>query len=212
MTLRSLRALSISLLLLTLLLVACAGDALPTLAPTAEPPPESPTATAIPAAPLPPPAIITVPAGASGSAAFNLPVTGLSADDLIAGGTSPQVVIQSGVGGTIPPEVQRLLDDLDSGAILLNSSPAGPDGQSVDYAYRDLNQDGVRDLVVIVVAEPAGQAGSAATELEGEPVQAFGIHLDALVQSLSADPNAPLVRSAFVYTLSQEELDRLDNQ
>jgi hypothetical protein len=67
----------------------------------------------------------------------------------------------------------------------------------------------VRDLVVIVVAEPAG---SAATELEGEPVQAFGINLDELVQSLNEDPYAPLVRSAFVYTLSQDELDQLDDQ
>ena len=119
MTLRPLPTLNISLLLLvSLLLVACADEALPTLVPTAEPLPDPPPATAIPAAPLPPPAIITVPAGESGSAAFNLPATGLS----------PQVVIQSGVGDAIPPEVQRLLDDMASGAILLNSSPAGPDG------------------------------------------------------------------------------------
>jgi len=208
MIFRPRRSLSISLLLLvSLLLAACAGDALPTLAPTAEPPPDPPPATAIPAAPLPPPAIITVPAGASGSAAIDLPADGLLSD-----GTSAELIIQSGVGAAIPPEVQRLLDDMASGAIMLNSSPAGPDGQSVDYAYRDLNQDGVRDLVVIVVAEAAGAGGSNTTELEGEPVQAFGINLDELVQSLNQDPYAPLVRSAFVYTLSQDELDQLDDQ
>ena len=202
MTLRPRHTLSIYLLLVGLLLVACAGDALPTLAPTAEPPPEPPPATAIPAAPLPPPAIITVPAGESGSAAINLP----------AGVTSPQVVIQGGVGGAIPPEVQRLLDDLASGAIMLNSSPAGPNGQSLDYAYRDLNQDGVRDLVVIVVAEPAGAATSNTTEQNGEPAQAYGINLDALVQSLSEDPNSPMLRSAFIYPLSQEELESIGEQ
>ena len=208
MTLRPRRTLFICLLIpVSLLLAACAEEALPTLAPTAEPPPDPPPATAIPAATLPPPAIITVPAGAFGSAALELPANGISAD-----GVSPQVVIQSGPGAVIPPEVQRLLDDLASGAILLNSSPAGPDGQSVDYAYRDLNQDGVRDLVVIVVAEAAGQPGSSTTELGGEPVQAFGINLDALVQSISGDPSAPLLRGAFVYTLSQEELERLAKQ
>ena len=207
MTLRPPRTLAISLLLVSLLLVACAGEALPTLVPTAEPPPDPPPTAAAPAAPLPPPAIITVPAGAFGSAAFELPANGLSA-----AGLSPQVVIQSGTEGAIPPEVQRLLDDLASGAILLNSSPAGPDGQSVDYAYRDLNQDGVRDLVVFVVAEAAGQAGSSQTELEGEPVQAFGINLDALVQSISQDPSAPVLRSAFIYPLSQDELERVGRQ
>jgi len=197
----------ITVLLLTalaaILLAGCAQEEpppLPTLAPTAAPPPATP----IPLQPtLPPPPIITLPAAAGGSTAITLP----------AGDSSSQVVIQTNTaGGDIPAEVQRLLDDLASGALLLNSSPAGQGGEPVKYAYRDLNGDGVRDLVVIVVAEPAAQGGAAASQPAAEPVQAIGINLDELVASISQNPEAPLIRSAFVYTLSQEELEELNQQ
>ncbi len=194
-------------LLATILLTACAGDALPTMVATVEPPP-APVLPAEPTAiPPPPPAIITLPAPASGSAPGGAVIT------LPSGDSSSQVVIQTGAPGTaIPAEVQQLLDDLASGAILLNSSPAGQDGEPVNYAYRDINRDGTRDLVIIVVAEPAAQSPPAAEEPAAEPVQAIGINLDALVASINANPDAPLVRSAFVYTVSQEELERLDDQ
>jgi hypothetical protein len=186
------------------LLVACAGgDAagpLPTLVATAEPPPPTPVPAEAPGEPLPP-AIITMPDDGSSNAAITLP----------AGDASSQVVIHSGApGAAIPAEVQWLLDDLASGAVLLNTSPSGPDGQPVNYAYQDINRDGTRDLVVIVVAEAVGQ--DQAAEADSESLQAIGINLDALVASISADPDAPLVRSAFVYTLSQEELQQLDQK
>ena len=39
-------------------------------------------------------------------------------------------------------DYQQLLDELASGIVLLNASPAGPDGNSVNYAYRDIDGDG----------------------------------------------------------------------
>jgi hypothetical protein len=196
------RALTLLWLSLLVALAACAQspeEPLPTLAPVADPV----QATPIPPRPtLPPPPIITVPSGAAGSTAIALP----------AGNTSSQVVVQMSATGTaLPDEIQQLLDDLASGALLLNSSPAGQGGEPVNYAYRDLNGDGNRDLVVIVVAEPMDQSGPAAAPAD-EPVQAIGINLDELVASISANPEAPLIRSAFVYTLSQEELEQLDTQ
>ena len=196
-----LKLLHLSALLALVLLVACAEaePALPTLAPTAEAPPSP-----VPPEPtLPPPRIIAVPVAEPRSAAIQLP----------SGSASSQVIIHSGqAGGAVPPEVQRLLDELAEGKILLNASPAGPDGQSVSYAYRDINGDGVRDLVVIVVAEPGDAAGQLPDESADEPVQAIGINVDALVQSLNQNPGAPLIDSAFVYSVSAEELDQLGNQ
>lgn len=185
-------------LLVAIMLAGCAGDALPTLVATVDPPPE---ATPRPPEPTTTPEIITVPAGAPGSAAITLP----------GGQSSAQVVIQgAGSGAALPAEVQRLLDELASGAILLNSAPAGQDGQPVNYAYRDLNGDGIRDLVVIVVAEPLDQGGGEAGQPVAEPAQALGINLDALVESISQNPEAPLIGSAFIYTMNQGELDELD--
>ena len=175
-------------------------EPLPTLAPAAEPLPPTP----IPPRPtLPPPPVITLPAGATGSTAVSVPT----------GNTSSQVVVQmGGAGSAVPAEVQQLLDDLASGALLLNSSPAGQGGEPVNYAYRDLNGDGVRDLVVIVVAEPVEQAAAGAPAADAEQVQAIGINMDELVASISENPEAPLIKSAFVYTLSQQELEALDKQ
>ncbi|MGD8857375.1 MAG: hypothetical protein PVG33_13660 [Chloroflexota bacterium] len=188
------------LILAALSLVACGqGEAVPTLAPTSEPLPATP----VPLRPtLPPPAIISLPAGAEGSAAISVPT----------GDTNSQVVVQtSAAGAALPEEIQRLLADLDSGALMLNSSPAGQGGEPVNYAYRDLNGDGVRDLVIIVVAEPVSHdAPSGAADPAVEEVQAIGIDLEELVASISQNPDAPLVRSPFVYTLSQEELDQID--
>lgn len=179
-----------------IMLVACAGEALPTLVATAEPPPE---ATPLPPEPTPTPEIIAVPAGAAGGAAITLP----------GGQSSAQVVIQSaGSGAVLPAEVQQLLDELADGSLWLNSIPAGPEGHPVNYAYRDLNGDGSRDLVVIVVADSSEQTGPGAAE----PAQAIGINLDELVASIGENPDAPLIHSAFVYTLSQEELDQLEGQ
>lgn len=184
-------------LLAALALVACSTDApLPTLAPAAEPLPATP----VPLLPtLPPPAIITIPSGAVGTSAISVPAGNAS---------SPAVIHIDAAGSALPDEVQRLLDDLASGTLMLNSSPAGQGGEPVNYAYRDLNGDGSRDLVVIVVAESLEQTGPDAAE----PVQAIGINLDELVASISESPEAPLIRSAFVYTLSQEELDQLEGQ
>jgi hypothetical protein len=189
-------------ILAAVLLVACAQDqALPTLAPSAQPLPA--TITPVPPQPtLPPPAIISLPAGASDSGTIAVPT----------GSTNSQVVVQTNAAGAaLPAEVQRLLDDLASGALLLNSSPAGQGGEPVKYAYRDINGDGVRDLVIIVVAEPVShEAPAGAADPAQEAVQAIGINMDELLASISDNPDAPLVRSAFVYTLSQQEVDNLD--
>lgn len=206
----SARPCAVRLLLLAVLaaviLSACAQDGpLPTLAPAAATlSADELPATRSPEATLPPPPIITVPSGATGSTAISVPT----------GNTSSQVVVQMGAtGSALPDEVQRLLDDLDSGALMLNSSPAGQGGEPVKYAYRDMNGDGARDLVVIVVAEPVAQSPAApAGDQPEESVQAIGINLDELLASISQDPDAPLIRSAFVYSLSQEELEQLDRQ
>lgn len=185
------------LALAALALVACATDQpAPTLAPTAESLPPTP----VPPRPtLPPPAIITVPASESGGSTITVPT----------GDSNSQLVIQTGAAGTaLPVEVQRLLDDLASGALLLNSSPAGQGGEPVNYAYRDLNGDGTRDLVILVVAEPLEERGPG----QAESVQAIGINLEELVASVSQSPDAPLIESAFVYTLTQEELEALDQK
>jgi hypothetical protein len=188
-------------ILAALLLVACGQDeALPTLIPAAA---TLPADTPVPPRPtLPPPAIISLPADAPGSAAISVPT----------GSTNSEVVVQTNAAGAaLPAEVQRLLDDLANGSLLLNSSPAGQGAEPVRYAYRDLNGDGVRDLVIVVVAEPVSHdvaPGPAAPA--GEEVQAIGINLEELVASISQNPDAPLVQSAFVYTLSQQELDQLN--
>jgi len=183
------------------LLVACGQDeALPTLVPAAAP---LPVATPVPPRPtLPPPAIISLPAGAEGSAAISVPT----------GDTNSQVVVQTNAAGAaLPVEIQRLLDDLANGSLLLNSSPAGQGADPVKYAYRDVNGDGVRDLVIIVVAEPVShEAAPGAADPAQEAVQAIGINLEELVASISQSPGAPVVQSAFVYTLSEQELDELD--
>jgi len=188
-------------ILATLVLVACRQEEqpLPTLVPAAEPLQVTP----IPQPTLPPPPIITLPAGATGSTAVSVPT----------GNTTSQLVVQlGGAGSPVPAEVQQLLDDLASGALLLNSSPVGQGGEPVNYAYRDLNGDGNRDLVVIVVAEPVAQSADGAAEPDAGQVQAIGINFDELLASLSQNPDAPLPQSAFVYTLSQEELEALEQR
>jgi hypothetical protein len=114
----------LAVLAAALLLVACSQNGpLPTMAPAEATP--APPAAIQPWPALPPPAIIAVPLGEAATSSFSVPT----------GNSSSQVIIQAGAAGSaLPEEVQRLLDDLASGALILNSSPAGQGGEPVRYA------------------------------------------------------------------------------
>ncbi len=106
--------------------------------------------------PLPPPVILTSPAGS-----FNLPdpsqFDSLEADSLI----DPPA--------DLPFEVQLLVDEIQRGEYQFEQ-PAGSDpGVQATYTYSDVDRDGVQDLVIVVVADQGGISSISAGSLPGGP-------------------------------------------
>ena len=181
------------------LLVACATQDAPaaeSMTATA-PSPVTPTALPAPVGPeqqrLPPPSLVTVP-----SDGIEIDLEGST----IAGGENNGLYTES-----IPPdevllaEVDSLLESIIRGEILF-SSPAGESaGMKTAYTYRDLDGDGVDDLVIVIVADQGGvvavsaginEDGSAVKMAPGsfdagDSVQASGMDLSSLTEIVNFD-------------------------
>ena len=113
---------------------------------------------------IPPPALVTVPAGA------------IRADFASAAGATSQD--QSILTGTIDPdsvlesEVDSLLASLKRGEVIFSSPTGQSAGVKTAYTYRDLNSDGVQDLVIIIVADQGGVVSvSAGVNEDGTAIQ-----------------------------------------
>jgi hypothetical protein len=160
---------------------------------------------------VPPPALVTVPAGAVRANLADLAEATGEEQSILSGTIDPDKVLES--------EVDALLASLKRGEVLFSSSTGQSAGVKTAYTYRDLNGDGVQDLVVIIVADQGGvvsvsagvsEDGTAiqlAPKMPGEDsVQALSVELPGLAEVASLGETEEDAPQAVILKLEGDQL------
>jgi len=144
---------------------------------------------------IPPPALVTVPAGAIRADLASSVGATTQEQSILTDTIDPDKVLES--------EVASLLDRLKSGEVLFSSLTGQSAGVKTAYTYRDLDGDGVQDLVVIIVPPQGGVVSiSVGASEDGTAIQVAPQRLgEDSVQALSVE----LSRLAEVATLGKKE-------
>jgi hypothetical protein len=218
-------AISLTLLLITVtLLGACSNgppDPVPVVAPSSPemtPLPDNPPASddGRPAAKLPPPLIITIPADQldiiiDGEAAAAGAVATLS--DASVG----LVQFENG----LPAEVEALLERIYQGEYPIDTTGQNPDALPATFTYSDMNGDGIEDLVIILVVGPGDYSNVTAGSTQGNPViqiiprpdpgsvvEGLSIPVDELLAMAGNGAGDDLGQGAYLITLGPDDLSR----
>lgn len=107
-------------------------------------------------APLPPPVVVTISAED-----FVLPKPSIL-DSLEA-----DAVVQA--PAALPYDVQLLIDEIQRGVYPFEQPAAATSGIQATYTYSDVDRDGLKDLVIIVVAEEGGFTSVSAGSFQDGP-------------------------------------------
>ena len=160
---------------------------------------------------IPPPALVTVPAGAIRANLADLAEATGEEKSILTGTIDPDKVLES--------EVDSLLASLKRGEVLFSSPTGQSAGVKTAYTYRDLNGDGVQDLVVIIVADQGGVVSvSAGVSEDGtaiqlapkmpdeDSVQALSIELPGLAEVASLGEVEGDPKQAIILKLEGDQL------
>jgi len=218
-------AISMTLFLTTGVLLGACGIGSPDPVPVAVP--TSPEMTQLPvnppagddgrpAAKLPPPLIITIPAD---QLDIIIDAEAAAAGSITTQGDAGGGLVQFENG--LPTEVEALLQRIYKGEYPIDTTGQNPGALPATYIYSDMNGDGIEDLVIILVVGPGDYSNVTAGSTQGNPViqiiprpdpgtvvEGLSIPVDELLAMAGNGAGDDLGEGAYLITLGPDDLAR----
>ena len=169
-----------------------------------------------PAATLPPPLIITIPAD---QLDITIDSAAAAAGAVTIQGNASAGIVQFEEG--LPAEVDELLQRIYRGEYPIDSTGQNPGALPATYTYSDMNGDGIEDLVIILMVGPGDYSNVTAGSTQGIPViqiiprpdpgsvvEGLSIPVDELLAMTGTGASDDLGAGAYLITLGPEDLSR----
>jgi hypothetical protein len=169
-----------------------------------------------PAATLPPPIIITIPAD---QLDINIDSAAAAAGAITTEGNTSASIIQFEEG--FPAEVDALLERIYNGDYPIDTTGQDPSALPATFTYSDMNGDGIEDLVIILVVGPGDYSNVTAGTTQGIPViqiiprpdpgsvvEGDSIPVDELLAMAGYGASGDLGGGAYLIALGPDDLSR----